>query len=774
MKKILIIILTIICHGQTIAQDAVIFTKNSEIDLNPYLYYYLDSTGQLEIEDIRDHSHEFKQIGENDMRLGVDETVVWLRLRIHNPYDRKEDAVIDFKDPSLYSLTLFQINNDQLYSGTGTPQEKKNIRGNRNAFILSLSSGETRDLLMRIDSKNYMTIKATVEDDEYFFQNVGNEKVFIGFYYGILTLILIYSLILFIISRMNYFFWYVLYISINMLFTGTADGLMPQFLYFIVAGLNGYHELLLVIVSNTIGLIFLKSYFRPQEWAPRLNKAIIAVIWAILLMTALFYFFETDSGFAAMRLVGIITLGLYLGTGVYAMKNGITGSRIFLLAFSFLGLFIVIFILNLFRIIPYGHFVQYSLHYGFLLSNVVLSGAMGVRIYQLYQSYIREEQDKQMIIRQKNEELENQVQERTADLMTKESLLRSILDNSTRSIWLLDKDLILREFNQAFKSTWMEYFGVELKEGMKLQATYSDKDYQSIWKSRYTKIFSGEIISTSDVYEVNGKESTYEVIGVPIKNNDTVEFAAMFATDITDRIISEEQLKSQNQNLRKVNEELDRFVYSASHDLKAPLSSLQGLISLLKIETDHELRDDYYEMMEKSIQRLDQFIRDIIDYSRNTRVELRNNKINVEELIHSVYEDLHYMVHAPEFKTSVSVNQPEAFFSDETRLRIIIRNLLSNALRYGYGKGSPKKIDVTGKVDSTGLTIHIRDYGPGIAMEHHDNIFKMFYRANESSDGTGLGLYIVKETIEKMGGSVQMDTSDKGTRFSLFIPNAEE
>ncbi len=223
--------------------------------------------------------------------------------------------------------------------------------------------------------------------------------------------------------------------------------------------------------------------------------------------------------------------------------------------------------------------------------------------------------------------------------------------------------------------------------------------------------------------------------------------------------------------MRKVNQELDSFVYSASHDLKAPLSSLQGLIGLVRLEEDNSLQETYYDMMEKSIKRLDQFIRDIIDYSRNTRVEVKYEQVDLKELIHLVLEDLQYMQHASEFEKRIKITENSPLYHDATRMRIILRNLMSNAIRYGYKEEGEKFISIKGEVNHSEVILEVKDSGEGIAEEHREKIFRMFYRAHESSDGTGLGLYIVKETLEKMGGTIELISDNTGATFRLHIPN---
>jgi PAS domain S-box-containing protein len=242
--------------------------------------------------------------------------------------------------------------------------------------------------------------------------------------------------------------------------------------------------------------------------------------------------------------------------------------------------------------------------------------------------------------------------------------------------------------------------------------------------------------------------------------------------DITQTKEIKEKLEAQNEELKKINTELDRFVYSASHDLKAPLASILGLIHIAKLEKDPTVLYKYMEMMEQSIQKLDHFIKDIIDYSRNSRMELCHENIDVEKIIHGVYENLHYLENASKIKRNIHIQQTIGFYSDEKRLSVIFNNLLSNAINYHNLKQENPFIDIEVIVNPQSVRITVADNGLGVAQEHLHKIFNMFYRASYDSKGSGLGLYIVKETITKLGGQISVHSElGVGTKFTIILPN---
>jgi ligand-binding sensor domain-containing protein/signal transduction histidine kinase len=230
-------------------------------------------------------------------------------------------------------------------------------------------------------------------------------------------------------------------------------------------------------------------------------------------------------------------------------------------------------------------------------------------------------------------------------------------------------------------------------------------------------------------------------------------------------------VEKRNRELRKLNSELDRFVYSASHDLRAPLSSILGLITVARMDTQSN-KLEYLDMIEKSIHKLDGFIHDIIDFSRNSRTELQAEEIYFEPLIHELIDELKYMDEKGAIQKYISVHGNASFYTDRKRLAIIMRNLISNAYKYHNPRVTNNFIKIHVEYNHQRAVVSLTDNGIGIASEHLPNIFKMFYRGSETNKGSGLGLYIVKEATEKLGGTITVTSAlEKGTEFKLVLPS---
>jgi len=230
-------------------------------------------------------------------------------------------------------------------------------------------------------------------------------------------------------------------------------------------------------------------------------------------------------------------------------------------------------------------------------------------------------------------------------------------------------------------------------------------------------------------------------------------------------------LQEKNKELEKINFELDRFVYSASHDLRSPLTSVLGLLYLLREELKDENALKYVLLMEESILKLDNIIRDIVAYSRNNRTEIAAEPIRIKELVKEVTLSLRYLetsgLHLNEV---IHVDDAGVFISDKIRLQVILNNLLSNSVKYRH-VAKPLKISIQSVFNNGRLSLRISDNGIGINENHIGRIFDMFYRTSEHSTGSGLGLYIVKEMVKKLGGHIEVSsTINEGTSFTISIP----
>jgi signal transduction histidine kinase len=359
-------------------------------------------------------------------------------------------------------------------------------------------------------------------------------------------------------------------------------------------------------------------------------------------------------------------------------------------------------------------------------------------------------------------------------IVENEANLRSILNTIEDSIWLVNTDYELIDYNKGFSKKHKLAFGVRISKGKNILDLLPEDNpgLREMWRVRYESGLRGRTGKYTDTYLVDKEWRTFETKTYPIVENTRVTGLTVYSRDITNQTRTEDLLKRQNEELIKINSELDRFVYSASHDLRAPLMSVKGLLNMIKLDPEKQNAEHYLALMERSVEKLDHFISDIINYSRNSRMDIMPKEIDFHCLVQESIDSLKFMEGAEDVRSIKNITIETPFFSDYSRLLIIFNNIISNAVRYRdvWKKDSFLKIDIRTMKDKAYLSFS--DNGVGIAEEYVDKVFKMFFRANADSKGSGLGLYIVKSAVEKLDGVIRVESKlGEGTTFTIEIPN---
>lgn len=358
-----------------------------------------------------------------------------------------------------------------------------------------------------------------------------------------------------------------------------------------------------------------------------------------------------------------------------------------------------------------------------------------------------------------------------------ESDYKNLFENSAEGIYigLGGGNGTLLTVNPAMAKMYGFSSPTEMLEQVKepaLQFFVDQKDRQDIrnqLKKGQTKIEAEyrSFKKNGEIFWVrNHLKFTIDENGFPLRFEGSVE-------DITARKHTQEQLVQQIEELKKVNFELDRFVYSVSHDLRAPLLSIKGLVNISESENPSSTLMKYLNMIRTSVERLDKFIMDILDYSRNSRLKVEQNEIDFKVLTNEIINNMIHMEGYHHVIFNVDVNLNSIFISDKRRIEIILANLISNAIKYQDQKKSTQNVDIsiTELKAENQISIIVKDNGVGVEEVSQSKVFDMFYRASDRSKGAGLGLYIIKETVEKMNGSVELLSKEgEFTQVAINLP----
>ena len=235
--------------------------------------------------------------------------------------------------------------------------------------------------------------------------------------------------------------------------------------------------------------------------------------------------------------------------------------------------------------------------------------------------------------------------------------------------------------------------------------------------------------------------------------------------------LTRDKLNRKVEELQKINDELNRFVYSTSHDLRSPLASVMGILNLANMEQSVHDPNGYLGMIETCVNKMDTFIQKIIEYYKSIRVDDEYSLVDFNVLLDESIKLV--KMQRPDINYVLNIEQPVPFMNDAFRVSVIIDNLISNAVKYQKPAEKNPRVEITVNTDEEKALIKIEDNGIGILEQHLNNIFKMFFRSNHSVNGLGIGLYIVKEALTRIGGDIFVhSTYGGGTAFELEIPNA--
>ncbi|WP_375561475.1 transporter substrate-binding domain-containing protein [Bernardetia sp. OM2101] len=243
--------------------------------------------------------------------------------------------------------------------------------------------------------------------------------------------------------------------------------------------------------------------------------------------------------------------------------------------------------------------------------------------------------------------------------------------------------------------------------------------------------------------------------------------------EVVERQKMQRLLFDKNDELEKRNYELDKFVYSVSHNVRSPIASALGLVSIIQLEfEENENLSFYVSNIGKSLHKLDYYVNKILAYVANKNFKVKKERIHFDGLISQLIEEAKFLEGANEVGFEKQIIQEVKFYSDTNRLYTILECLIANSVEYRAKREEPSFVKISTRVTRTHASITIEDNSEGIEEQQLDKVFEMFYRGNERSKGTGLGLYVVKQTVEQLEGTLQLQSNyKKGSIFTLQIPN---
>jgi PAS domain S-box-containing protein len=359
---------------------------------------------------------------------------------------------------------------------------------------------------------------------------------------------------------------------------------------------------------------------------------------------------------------------------------------------------------------------------------------------------------------------------RQSELLLRESenKFKIIFTKSSANKLLIDPETYyITDANQAA----LDFYGYSIDEITKLKIS----QIISLSNETFDHQMSNLKKNKNGEYEFIHRLSSGELRNVKVHTSviDSAGKVMIYSIilDITEEINQRKEIIQKKEELEKINLELDNFVYSISHDLRSPILSIKGLAKLVLQSKDLNLENRHFlDMIMTSASRQDNTIQEILEYARNSRVNVSNTEFDFVEMVQTIFDDLKFSTEC-ETKLFIHPATKTIINSDQLRINVLLKNLIGNSIKYSQ-KHSDSWVKVNFESKQNNYLITIQDNGEGISKKHLDRVFEMFYRATTNSVGTGLGLYICKDIIKKLGGEIGIESEPGvGTTITFQISN---
>jgi len=368
--------------------------------------------------------------------------------------------------------------------------------------------------------------------------------------------------------------------------------------------------------------------------------------------------------------------------------------------------------------------------------------------------------------RQRNAEAARQSAER----------IRLILDSSLDAVVSIDEQGLVTGWNPQATTT----FGWSREEatGKDLADLVIPERYRAAHRrglATYLTTGEGPLLNRRlelAALRKDGTEIPIELTISPLALSDHYEFSA-FIRDITERKSAEEQIRHYATELERSNRELDQFAYSASHDLRSPLRAIGQMASWIAEDHGKSLPDEVCRdlgLIQRRVLRMQYLLDDMLDYARAGRQDGDASRVDCEKLVHEIVDML-----APPPGFTVCVNPLPEIVTHRAPLAQVLRNLIGNAIK--HHDRAVGHIDISAEPHEDQIDFTVRDDGPGIPREYHDEIFQMFstLKPRDVLEGSGMGLAMVRKILDTRGGDIHLESAEgRGATFRFTWPKSAE
>ncbi len=362
----------------------------------------------------------------------------------------------------------------------------------------------------------------------------------------------------------------------------------------------------------------------------------------------------------------------------------------------------------------------------------------------------------------------NMLSEELRDTVISRNYLNSILQGIVDMLIIFDKHLRIKQVNQKVCELLAQP-----------ESYFINQPLDILFNGRKAKFITNLKDSLRKKKQIYNLEASFKMSGsgrLPVTislsrlrdNRESIGYV-LIAKDL-------QHIQLTSNALRQKNDELKTLVYRVSHDLKGPLASMQGLLQVIEqTETDLPTLQYYLTLIKQSADKLNSTLMGLLEIGITDRTKLNMQSFDVTLCILDVIDSLANYPNREKVNITLENDSPVIFKSSEKLFRSILQNLVENSIKYHRYINNAPYVKVITKPRRGGIEITVRDNGEGMSKTVLDRAFDMFYRGSSTSSGSGLGLFIVKSNIEKLGGEMKIKSKvDYGTEIKIYLPSLDK
>lgn len=660
----------------------------------------------------------------NQATVNPDAPVHWLRIQLRNqdPVARLCKISVTFTDyVQLYTVDSAG-NYGQLASGDLIPVNRRPIVNGQMVFLpVVLPVASTQTIYLRLASVTGIsqqfrgvalrTLKLYPEAT--YTQQFITPRTYQAMFYGALLIMLAYNFLIYLTLRNRSYLYYVLFTAALTVFLASNNGYIAETLFVEYPRLDLYVRFLSVPGLMISYLQFSRSYLQSKQYAPTLHRIILYLMafLAVVILTMLGGYWSV--GRSVSILSAVLGMGLIAGVAIRSLRRGFAPARYFLAANLLLLTGGIIYAFQHYHPAAQHPLTQYSLQLSAVLQVALFSIGLAARINLTQQELASKKLENAWLEKQKERELKNLIEQQNQELEVN-------VHKRTAEVVAQKEEIETQHEN-------LQLYTMELK-------------------------YAQSVI----------KEQNEELEAI----NSQLEGIVQERT---------RQLYVTNDELLKANQELDTFIYRTAHDIRGPLARLMGLSQVALMDVQDPVSIDYFSKLKFEANNLSYILSQLSSIHEISHALVKKEPVHLLPLIGQTLSEVSFLEGFSRVQFDIRVDEKFTLLSDVNLIRFILRNLLENAVRFQKKQEAQGLVIVVARQLDGKAQISVADNGIGISKEQLQTIFDMFSRAAGQHKTAGMGLYMTKLSVNKLGGTIQLaDNPGQLTEFVVELPVEEQ